>query len=247
MVPPQMENSAMTDFGRLEREPSLAHRVTSKVLNVIINGGLNPGDPLASERDLSEQFGVSRTVIREAVRSLEARGLIQVRSGRPAVVAAVPESVLTETIQLWVRGAQSQDLLGPAEIAEVRTTLELRVVELATERATKEEISALEDSVTALREATDAETAAVHDETFHLLIARATHNRLYITLLESLHPIMAPIRRSSLGVRGRQAEAARQHSRIVKAMASKDAAAARAAMDAHLADSRRFYGEEGSE
>jgi GntR family transcriptional regulator, transcriptional repressor for pyruvate dehydrogenase complex len=83
-------------FAQLERDPSLAERVTLALLNGIVSGRLRTGDWLPSERELGEQFGVSRTVVREAVRGLQARGVLKVRPGRGAEVVALPASQITE-------------------------------------------------------------------------------------------------------------------------------------------------------
>ncbi|MGV9770107.1 FadR/GntR family transcriptional regulator, partial [Microbacterium sp. NPDC003461] len=136
------------EFTQLQREPSLASRVTESMLATIASGGFAPGDWLPSERELSDQFGVSRTVIREAVRGLEAKGVVEVRSGRGARVAHVSSSRVSESLQLYLSGAQSQQLLGPHEISEVRATLELRLVELACEKATEADLDEIQASLT---------------------------------------------------------------------------------------------------
>ncbi len=82
----------MTDAGsmfpRVTREPRLSDKVAELLLETILSPGLQPGDRLPSERELGEQFGVSRTVIREAVRALAAKGVINVRTGSGLRVAA---------------------------------------------------------------------------------------------------------------------------------------------------------------
>ncbi|MGF3031688.1 FadR/GntR family transcriptional regulator, partial [Microbacterium alcoholitolerans] len=130
--------------------------MTESMLATIASGGFAPGDWLPSERELSDQFGVSRTVIREAVRGLEAKGVVEVRSGRGVRVAHVSSSRVSESLQLYLSGAQSQQLLGPPEISEVRATLELRLVELACEKATEADLDEIQASLTDMAAAATA-------------------------------------------------------------------------------------------
>lgn len=229
------------EFTQLTREPSLASRVTESMLASIASGRFAPEEWLPSERELSEQFGVSRTVIREAVRGLEAKGVIEVRSGRGARVAHVSSSRVSESLQLYLSGAQSQQLLGPSEISEVRETLELRLVELACDRATDADLAEIAQSLDAMKSAATSEEAAVHDAEFHRRIALATHNALYVALLESLNAVMMPIRVRSLEIEGRLALTVKQHGAVLDALVTRSTVAARAAMDGHLNDSRHYY------
>jgi len=231
----------MPDFTPLSRQPSLAAQVTSQMLAAIFNGSSTVGDELPSERDLSLQFGVSRTVVREALRGLQAKGVIEVQTGRSARIVAVPASMVSEIVQLYVRGAQSQDQLGPDAIAEVRTTLELRMSELAAQRVTPADLDLLTASVEAMASSTDPEEAARHDTEFHQLLAAATHNPLYVTLLDSINAVVAPYRLSSLRRPGRIEMAMRQHREVLEALRTGDPGLAREAMGSHLDDSRQFY------
>ncbi|MDQ2738895.1 MAG: GntR family transcriptional regulator, partial [Actinomycetota bacterium] len=83
-----MEN-APRSFQALDRPETLSDRVTTAMLDHIAQAALKPGDRLPSERELGQQFNVSRTVVREAMRSLAAKGVLDIRSGSPAIVARV--------------------------------------------------------------------------------------------------------------------------------------------------------------
>lgn len=236
-------NGRMTvaEFTQLRRGPSLASQVTQSMLASISSGRFGAGDWLPSERELSEQFGVSRTVIREAVRGLEAKGLIEVRSGRGARIAAVNSDQISESLALFVNGAQSQQLLGPSEISEVRETLELRLVELACERASDADVALIAESLDAMAASPRSEDAAHYDAEFHRRIALATHNALFVALLESLNMVMTPIRERSLAVDGRRQATLDEHSRVLDAIEKRDPAAARRSMVDHLEGSRSYY------
>lgn len=230
-----------TEFQALKREPSLAARVTQELLDSIVEGQLRTGQRLPSERDLSEQFGVSRTVIREAVRGLEAKGVVEVRSGRGLQVASVTSAQVTETFDLFVRGQQIKDNVQPEDISEVREMLELRIVELACQRATDEDLANIEATFESIEQATTSDEAAEADSNFHMAIATSTHNPLLVTLLESVNATIRTVRRESLQRPGRKAEAQAQHRRVLDRLLERDAVGALEAMAHHLDDSQTYY------
>jgi GntR family transcriptional repressor for pyruvate dehydrogenase complex len=228
-------------FAPLSREPSLSEKVTLALMDSISQGRLAPGDRLPSERDLCEQFGVSRTVIREAVRALQARGVLRVRAGRGAEVVAVPASQITEALALFLRGAHTQQVLDPERISEVRETLEVKLAELACRRAAPEDFELMSRAITAMEHEADVEQASQHDVEFHRLIASATQNVLFVVLLDSIGDVLMELRRRSLAVAGRRDQAVAEHRRILDALIARDVGAARAAMVEHLEGSRPFY------
>jgi len=235
------DSSATAEFQVLPRQPSLVARVTQQLLDSIVEGQLRAGQRLPSERDLSEQFGVSRTVIREAVRGLEAKGVVEVKSGRGLQVASVSSLQVSETFDLYVRGQQIKDKVQPDDISEVREMLELRIVERACQRASDEDLLEITKAFELLEQSGDSDEAAENDSKFHVAIARATHNPLLVTLLESVNATLRNVRRESLQQPGRKAEAQRQHRRVLDVLLARDAEGAVTAMAAHLEDSQSFY------
>ncbi len=231
----------MTDFAPLNRAPSLASRVSDALLEAIASGQLRVGDRLPSERALSDQFGVSRTVIRETVRGLEAKGVLAPLGARGMVIAAVPSSRLVEAFDLYVRGAQSQELMGPEDLAEVRRTLELRLAALAAERATPDDLRAMTEALESMATAGPGLMAAQYDTEFHRAIARATHNPLYVTLNEALNGSLQTIRLTALSISERLTATIHEHRSILRAIQNGDAEGAANAMEEHLSVSRGFY------
>lgn len=231
----------MPDFSPLTREPSLAARVTDEILATIVGGTYSPDEWLPSERVLGEQFGVSRTVIREAIRVLEAKGVVEVRSGRGARVASVSPDRVSETMSLYLSSAQSRELISPGDIMEVRAALELRLITLACERADEDDLDDLRRNVDAMSVETDPARAAELDEEFHRLIAIATHNSLFVTLLDSINAAMRPNRLSSLHLTGRIEAAAAQHREVLNDLIARDQAASARRMNEHLSDSAQYY------
>src|SRR5579871_3942996 len=138
---PEHSHTGLT-FAPVVRRERLPDQVAESILQAIIQKNLKPGDPLPSQRDLGDQFGVSRTVIREAVGSLVARGVIEVRSGsglRLATVDAnsVAES-MTQSMTFFVRVSEALDY---AKVHEVRRMVETHMAALAAERATDDDIA----------------------------------------------------------------------------------------------------------
>jgi GntR family transcriptional repressor for pyruvate dehydrogenase complex len=222
--------SLQTTFSRIRREPRLSDRVAGLLLETIVAHDLQPGDRLPSERELGEQFGVSRTVIREAVRALAAKGLIEARSGSGLRVAAVDASAVSESMSLYLRGGT----VDYPKVHEVRRLLEVEIAGLAAKRATDAALKRMRKLCEQMEAALeDVERAARLDLAFHRAIATATSNELYLLLLDSIGEALLEIRRNNLQT-GAAPETVRAHRQIVDRIAAKDAAGARRAMAEHL-------------
>ncbi len=227
---PNADAAASNLFEQVVREPRLSDKVAETMLETILSKRLNVGDRLPSERELGEQFGVSRTVVREAVRELVAKGVIDVRSGSGLRVAAVDASAVSESMSLFLRGGT----LDFEKVHEVRAVLEVHIAGLAAERAGPEDVAALRTVHERMQaEAGDVEAAARDDLEFHRVIARATQNELYLMLLDSIGGSLIDIRRENLGS-GSAPMTLEQHARILDRIAAHDGSGAREAMAAHL-------------
>jgi GntR family transcriptional repressor for pyruvate dehydrogenase complex len=227
-------------FLQVPREPSLSDKVTQLLLETILSGQLRPGDRLPSERDLGEQFGVSRTVIREAVRSLQAKGVVEVRSGSGVRVAAVDAARVSESMRLFLHGSMGD--VGYDKVNEVRHTLEVEIAGLAARRASPQDVAELRavlDRMAAVLD--DVEAASLEDVRFHRKIAELTHNELYAVMMDSIGDVLLDIRRATLGTPQRPHRALDYHRRILERIAESDEDGARAAMRAHLDESRQMW------
>jgi GntR family transcriptional repressor for pyruvate dehydrogenase complex len=232
-------DTRQTTFTRIRREPRLSDRVAALLLETIVARGLQPGDRLPSERELGEQFGVSRTVIREAVRALAAKGVIEVRTGSGLRVAAVDASAVSESMSLYLRGGTVEY----PKVHEVRRLLEVEIAGLAAERARDADVARMRTICEQMEAALDdVERAARLDLAFHRAIARATANELYLLLLDSIGEALLEVRRGNLRT-GAAPEAVRLHREIVARIASHDAAGARRAMAEHLHHVERHWRE----
>src|SRR4029434_1284654 len=117
------------------REATLANRVTKEIEGLIIDGRIEMGRRLPSERDLADQFGVSRTVVREAVRGLVAKGLLEVRPGSGTIVRSPTCGAVTQSLTLFLLAGQSDLELDYTNVHEIRRVLEIEIAGLAAERA----------------------------------------------------------------------------------------------------------------
>jgi GntR family transcriptional regulator, transcriptional repressor for pyruvate dehydrogenase complex len=232
-----MPPKSQPTFSRIRREPRLSDRVAALLLDTIVARGLQPGDRLPSERELGEQFGVSRTVIREAVRALAAKGVIEVRTGSGLRVAAVDASAVSESISLFLRGGA----LDYPKVHEVRRLLEVEIAGLAAERASDTDIARMRTAAEQMEGVLDdVEKASRLDLAFHRAIARATNNELYLLLLDSIGEAQLEIRRGNLQS-GAAPKTIKAHRKIVERIAGRDREGARSAMEEHLDHVQRHW------
>jgi GntR family transcriptional repressor for pyruvate dehydrogenase complex len=214
----EQELTAKTTFPRVTREPRLSDKVAALLLETIVARRFEPGERLPSERELGEQFGVSRTVIREAVRALAAKGVIDVRTGSGLRVAAVDSSTVSESMSLFLRGSNTLDY---PKVHEVRAMLEVEVAGLAAERATHEDIAAMRAICELMESESDVNAASLQDNELHLL------------LLDSIGDELIEIRRENLAG-GSGPDTIASHREILDCIAARDTEGARHAMRAHL-------------
>jgi GntR family transcriptional regulator, transcriptional repressor for pyruvate dehydrogenase complex len=220
-------------FGALAREATLTERVTEQIKNIIVSGSLQLGDRLPPERELARQFGVSRTVIREAVRSLTAQGLLEVRAGSGSVISNPSAKVIAESMALFLRVGRHD--LDYRKILEVRRLLEVEIAGLAAERHTPQDLALLADILEEnVHIGDDQDRWIQNDITFHAGLADATKNELFALMLDSMREIMVGVRRLGFTIANASERTLRYHSAIYEEVKLGNAEGARAAMRAHL-------------
>jgi len=186
------------------------------ILDAIDAGAYRPGDRLV-ESELAENFGMSRTPIREALQRLETQSLL-VRDGRSLMVASLDHSQM-------------------AELYVVRTELEGLAARLAAQHATPEEIRVLREMVASDRELIgDPSALARANRRFHKQIHLASHNRFLVQQLDLVHRSMALLASTSLAAEGRGDKAMEEHERIVGCIAGHDGEGAYQALRNHISN-----------
>jgi GntR family transcriptional repressor for pyruvate dehydrogenase complex len=219
-------------FDRVARMPRLSDTVAEHMLEAIVAGSFREGDILPSERELSEQFGVSRTVIREAVRTLATRGVVEVHSGRGVRVISPHPDRVTEAVSLLLR---ADGVLDFGKVHEVRTMLETYFAGVAAERGTEDDHREIERLLEAWEDATgDVAASSRLDVDFHRAIAKAGHNELFLVLLDSIAGALLETRRATLALEHRHVKVYAEHRDIVAAIKVRDPEMARRAMAVHL-------------
>ncbi|MEV0143463.1 MULTISPECIES: FadR/GntR family transcriptional regulator [unclassified Nonomuraea] len=199
----------------------------------IREGVVRPGERLPTESSLVETYGVSRTVVREAISRLQAAGLVETHHGRGTFVLARPS-----TNRFLAGPGGEATLEDVAGLLEFRTAFEVEAAALAARRRTDAQLADLREALDAFAGAADHPSTAVNaDYRFHLRIALATGNHHFADLVSSLGPSMIVVPRDRLDPGGRFAGIVAEHENIYGAIARHDADAARAAARVHLSNS----------
>ncbi|MGB2712379.1 MAG: FadR/GntR family transcriptional regulator [Conexibacter sp.] len=231
-------------FTQVVRGATLSEKVAADITQTIMDGALAPGERMPSERELGEQFGVSRTVIREAVRSLVASGLVEAHSGRSLRVAEVGPEAVSRAMGMFLHRS---DAIDYRRVHEVRAALEIDMAGYAAERATPDDVARLRelnDKLAAVP-AADVERAAELDVAFHHAVAQATGNALFRVLLEAIGPVLLEIRRRAFQSPELRRYALEAHHEILEQIAAGRAEDARAAMRAHLETAEQVWDADG--
>lgn len=215
----------------------LFQRVAGQMERFIEGNGLRPGDRLPGERELSELLGVSRASVREALRSLQARGVVLVRHGKGVFVAAPDEG--ERALEQFSRLHE----VGMEELFAMREVLEVPAAGWTAAAATDEQLQDLVQTFDALGEGVrDHQPAAVLqvlDARLHLRIAEYANNRFLAMTQTVLQEMLARSMETTLAIPGRPARSVREHADIVEALLARDPARARSAARRHIYSSRR--------
>lgn len=219
-----------TEFKRLARTTFAADTV-STIKDMILDGRLEPGQRLPSERALSEALGVSRPTVREALRSLEAMNILESRHGAGTFVSSLGAEELLRPLQFVVALADS----ALEHLFEVRLLLEPEAAALAAERASAEQLEGLRDLARRTRESAGAPEPMLRlDTELHERIVQAAANPVLQHLVASTSVMARESRSYTVRLPGVVERTVREHEEIVGAICARDARSARAAMAAHI-------------
>lgn len=213
------------------KKTRIYEEVVSQVHELIKEGRFKSGDQLPSERELAETFQVSRTSVREALRALEAHGLIVSRTGMGNFVADLPvESLVGPLAKLLIEGKSAL-----ADVFELRKLIEPQIASLAAVRATPRDIERMKRLLDKQREQVQHGATGVDADTeFHFAIGRATQNHAIEKLVSGLLDVLSHSREESLQTAGRRQASIESHLAIVAAIEKHDEAKAREAMRYHI-------------
>lgn len=217
-------------FQSLERR-ALAEQIAERILDLILEGELQPGQKLPSERELAALLGVSRASLREATKALAMRNIVEIRQGDGTYVTSLEPALLMAPLDFLLTLSQSNFF----HLFEVRKILEGSTAALAAERITDEEVAYLQECVhRAARAADDSEAYLQADLDLHNGIVRAARNPVLARLMESLSALTWASRRRTVEVPGVKVHAPKDHQAIVDALRARDSERSRRMMLRHL-------------
>jgi len=198
---------------------------------------LKPGDMLPPERELVQRFGVSRSSIRDAIRRLEAVGLLEPRQG----IGTVVRDGASDLVATPVTNFLMQKRKAIRELIDVRLIIEPALAWRAAIHATEDQLAEMATILNRQEEKLlRDEPVTQEDSAFHYAIARAADNSVMLKLVAVLMDLLREMRQRSLQVNGRQRKSLASHRRILAALEARDPAAAQAAMQVHLLELERI-------
>ncbi len=210
----------------------LYQQIVQQIEESIDKGELKEGDQLPAERELAQQFGVSRTAVREAVKTLSEKGLVEAYAGRGTFITNGSTNSIRNTLDRMIRDGPVE---GTVHLAEMREILEPEIAFLAAKRADQETISAMQESISVMDAARmDPEAFIEGDLDFHLALAEAAGNPLILSLIDSIVGLLREQRMRTYYTEGGPERGQYHHKRILEAIEHRDPQGARDAMRAHL-------------
>lgn len=213
----------------------VSQAIVDQIKALIRNGSLAPGDRLPSRRELCERFGVSRVTVREALRMLEASGLVTIRVGaRGGAFLTAPSA---DRVGEGLADLLSMSALTAGEVTETRKIVEFGALPLVVERATDDDIDALFKLVEEGQAAIDEGRYTMDmSARFHARVAECAHNTALETLLQAFYgPLLMSLREAhehapTMGKRGTE-----EHRKLAEAIRDRDLPAAQRVMSEHIA------------
>ena len=219
------------------RTSRLYEQIVQQIEESILHGDLKTGDQLPAERELAQRFGVSRTAVREAVKALREKGLVEAYSGRGTFITNGRSHAMRQSLD-WM--SRSNNVDGSAQLAEVRAILEPEIAALAATRMEDQYLATMREAVATMdRSLRDPDAYIEADLDFHLALAEGAANPLILSLIDSIVGLLREQRMRIFNVQGGAERGQVHHKRILEAIEKRDAENARATMRAHLQQIRQ--------
>jgi GntR family transcriptional repressor for pyruvate dehydrogenase complex len=237
-----MENSMNEIFKKIGTTQTLSQKIERNIERAIREKKLPIGSKLPSERELCEMFAVSRTALREALRRLSARGLIQIKKGSGMVVTKINMKDAIDSLNLYYDLKFDVNLIS--QIIELRLAFEPEIAKMAAQNRTDEDLAGLDANLIEFSKCDPDNTQLESDidNRFHLGVARATGNPFVIVTMEPVHNLLPRMRNYIYAnIEGEKEITLGYHKEIVNAIREKDAGRAYDKMQAHLDRNMQVY------
>ena len=231
--PPRERNVLIEGLRRVDIAPSEppSNEIARAILDYILSGHVGPGEKLPSERQLSESFGVGRSTIREALKSLGLLGLVEFRHGGGTYFRGAESDLLPRVIEWGL-------LLGErhtVDLIEARQHIERITTGLAAERRSDADLEAIESALAAMSAATNTEEFVASDVAFHLAVADASGNVALANMLKSISGLLRVWINRVMDAETTFDVSFHEHEPVLDAIRRQDVAAASQAMEEHMA------------
>ena len=214
------------------RTARLYEQIVEQIEESIREGRLKPGDQLPAERELAQQFGVSRTAVREAMKTLCEKGLVEAYSGRGTFVTSGKPQSGRHSLHWLVNNGDPQNA---GYVTELREILEPEFTAMAAARIEEQQLGMMREAIDVMdRSMQNPEAYIEADLDFHLALAEAAGNPLILALLDSIVAVLREERLGVFRVQGGPTRGQIHHKLILKAIERRNPAKARKAMIAHM-------------
>ncbi|MFZ2322388.1 MAG: FadR/GntR family transcriptional regulator [Ignavibacteriaceae bacterium] len=223
-----------TIFSPIESRESISKLISEQIEKAIFEKKYPPGSKLPSENELCEQFGVSRTSVRDALGTLEAQGMIEIIKGKGMFVNKISSETVTNPMQKYLKFRTDRNYV--LDLVHARQILEPAISYYAALNHNDEDIERLTIDIQRLKDSSGGYLELANlDTMFHLDLARASRNRIMPLLLDPIHKLIPEIKSSVYAtVKDAKSSAVIWHQKILDAVVSGDAEKAKTSMDEHL-------------
>jgi DNA-binding FadR family transcriptional regulator len=224
------------------RRNKLSHGVREKILALIKDGALAPGDPLPSERELMQTLAIGRPAIREALQSLQSQGLVEIRHGERARVALPSMGRMTDQMADTMRHLLTHSPASLEHLKEARATFEMEMARIAARLRAQSDLERLRSILQSQEAArSDARRFLEIDGQFHREIASVSGNPIFAALCEAIFRWLTDFHMDLVHVPGLEQLTLDEHEAILAAIAAQDSTQAARAMSDHLTRANALY------
>jgi len=232
------------EFSSIKNSQNLSQIIKGQIEDAIRKKELGPGEKLPTEKEFCESFGVSRNVLREALRSLDSKGLIKIKKGSGMFVTEFTSKNAISSLNLFLELHYDNDQLY--HILKIRKMFEPYIAEAACEGRTDEDLEKIEATLQDLIDCNpdDLEKEVEIDSKFHLLITQSTGNLVLPLILEPIFSLKPKIQKVIYGkkpITGRKEKTIYHHRAIFEAIRKREKGLAREFMREHILETERNY------